>query len=249
MMTGRDELRERLRRRYATLATAETATGGAGCCDAPAGSADAWGAARYDADHGDDVAGGLMAASLGCGNPVAMAELRPGEVVLDLGSGAGLDVILSAHRVAPTGHAYGLDLTDEMLAAARANAAEEGVENVTFLAGYLEAIPLPEASVDVILSNCVVNLSADKPAAFAEMHRVLRPGGRLAISDVLAEQPVPDRVRADPEAWDACLAGAFTRREYREALTAAGFDDAALTDSHPITDELTSVFVHAQRAG
>lgn len=247
-MTDRDELRQRLRRRYAKLATAEGGSADAACCDAPVGSAEAWGATFYHHEHGGEVAEELVATSLGCGNPVAMAELRAGEVVLDLGSGAGLDVILSARRVAPTGHAYGLDMTDEMLTTARANAADEGVDNVTFLAGYLEAIPLPAQSVDVIISNCVVNLSADKSAALAEMSRVLRPGGRLALSDVLAEQPVSDSVRADPDAWDSCLAGALTRPEYRDALTAAGFAHVSLTDSHPVTHELTSVLVRARRA-
>lgn len=247
-MADSDELRGRLRRRYAALATPGVDAGGSVCCEVGVGGAEAWGAARYDDDHRAGVAESVVGASLGCGNPVAMAELHPGEVVLDLGSGAGLDVILSARRVAPDGHAYGLDMTDEMLATARVNAAKEGVDNVTFLAGYLEAIPLPAESVDVILSNCVVNLSPDKPAAFAEMHRVLRPGGRLAISDVLAEQELPDSVRADPDAWDACLAGALTRRNYRDTLAAAGFDHVTLTDSHPITQELTSVVVHAARS-
>lgn len=205
--------------------------------------------ARYDvADHGD-VPAGLAAASLGCGNPVAVADLRSGEDVLDLGSGAGLDVILSARRVGPAGHAYGLDMTGPMLAAARANAASAGVANATFLEGYLEAIPLAEGSVDVIVSNCVINLSVDKPAAFAEMHRVLAPGGRLAISDTVADGVVPAHLRADPDAWDGCLAGALTREAYRDHLAAAGFVEVTLTDSHPIDATFTSVIVRARRAG
>lgn len=275
-MADQEHLRARLQRRYGDLAvvagdeatrpdtgggcgsragaaagspagTGGGSAGATGCCRPAAEAGQVWGAAHYDAADRGGVAAGLVDASLGCGNPVAVAELRPGETVLDLGSGSGLDVILSARRVAPGGHAYGLDMTEAMLAAARANAASEGVANATFLAGCLEAIPLPAGAVDVVLSNCVLNLSADKPAAFAEMHRVLRPGGRLAISDVVADRELPAHRRADPEAWDACLAGAVTRPAYREHLAAAGFTDASLTDSHSIDDLVSSVIVRARR--
>lgn len=263
-----DEVRARLQRRYGDLAViagdAAVPAGGAGCCGSTSGcaapatderdvatSADpvAGCGVRDDVtDHGDVVAG-LAAASLGCGNPVAVADLHAGERVLDLGSGAGLDVIVSARRVGPAGHAYGLDMTGPMLAAARANAASAGVANATFLEGYLEAIPLAEGSVDVVVSNCVINLSVDKDAAFAEMHRVLRPGGRVAISDIVADGVVPAHLRADPDAWDGCLAGALTRQAYRDQLAAAGFAEVALTDSHPVDATFTSVIVRARRAG
>lgn len=260
-MHDHGEVRARLQRRYGELAVVasdeavsdrETSAGcgssaGTACCRVAGDADQAWGAARYGETERDGVAHELVAASLGCGNPVAVAELAPGEVVLDLGSGSGLDVILSARRVDPGGHAYGLDMTPAMLDAARANAASQGVGNATFLEGSLEAVPLPAGVVDVVLSNCVVNLSADKPGAFAEMHRVLRPGGRLAISDVVADREVPAQVRADPDAWDACLAGALTRRAYRDHLAAAGFTGITLTDSHAVDDTFASVVVRARR--
>ena len=189
----------------------------------------------------------VAAASIGCANPVAVAELVPGEEVLDLGSGGGLDVLLSARRVAPTGKAYGLDMTDEMLQLARANQAAAGVDNAEFLKGHMEAVPLPDASVDVVVSNCVISLSVDKAAVFAEAHRVLRAGGRLAIADVVADvEPTPEQ-RADVAAWVACLAGALTREQYRTALDRAGFADVSLQDSHPVADSFTSVIVSATK--
>src|SRR5690349_10021432 len=164
-------------------------------------------------------------ASLGCGNPTALAELQAGETVLDLGSGGGIDVLLSAKRVGPTGFAYGLDMTDEMLDLARTNAAKQGATNVEFLKGHIEEIPLPENRVDVVISNCVINLSADKGRVIRETFRVLKPGGRFAVSDVVAQGSIPADLRADMEAWVGCVAGALEEREYRQLLTAAGFDE------------------------
>lgn len=171
---------------------------------------------------------GAVLASLGCGNPTALAELRAGDVVLDLGSGGGIDVLLSARRVGPTGQAYGLDMTDEMLALARRNQAESGLTNVEFLRGHIEQIPLPDASVDVIISNCVINLSADKRTVLREAFRVLNPGGRFAVSDVLSRGTVPDAVRQSMSAWVACLAGAMAEDEFLALLTEAGFVDASV---------------------
>jgi len=165
-----------------------------------------------------------LAASLGCGNPTALAELKPGEIVLDLGSGGGIDVLLSARRVGPTGKAYGLDMTDEMLALARENQQRAGVANVEFLKGEIEHIPLPDASVDVIISNCVINLAADKDVVLREAFRVLRPGGRFAVSDIIVRREVPDAVRKNLELWTGCVAGALEDREYRQKLAAAGFE-------------------------
>ena len=172
-------------------------------------------------------------ASLGCGVPTAVADLHDGETVLDLGSGAGADVLISARRVAPTGRAIGLDMTDEMLDLARANAAEAGVDNVEFIKGYLEDMPLADASVDVVISNCVINLSADKPKTIAEAARVLRPGGRFAVSDVIADPDMDDATRADMEAWTGCVAGALTETEFRAALTAAGLEQIEIQEDPP----------------
>ena len=173
-----------------------------------------------------------MLASLGCGNPTAVAELGEGETVLDLGSGGGIDVLLSAKRVGPTGKAYGLDMTEEMLALARTNAAEAGAANVDFLKGHIEAIPLPAETIDVVISNCVVNLSTDKPAVFAETYRVLKPGGRIGITDVVAEDQLSPEARAERGAWVGCIAGALTKTEYVAGLAAAGFADISVT-LHP----------------
>src|SRR5438046_5709757 len=181
--------------------------------------------ALYDAEHRGELPEAATLASLGCANPTAVAELREGETVLDLGSGGGIDVILSAGRVGPTGIAYGLDMTDEMLALARRNAAEAGIPNVHFLKGAIEQIPLPAGSVDVVISNCVINLSVDKPAVLTEMSRVLKPGGRLGISDVVAEDDLSPEQRADRGSHVACIAGALSRSEYIGGLEAAGFED------------------------
>jgi arsenite methyltransferase len=220
------EIVEAVREHYASAARQVVArkkgsccSGATSCCSTPA--------AFYSADELRGLPDST--ASFGCGNPLLLAQLHPGEVVLDLGSGAGLDVILSARRVAPTGQAYGLDMTDEMLELARSNAREAGVENIEFLKGHIEAIPLPEASVDVIISNCVINLSADKDAVLAEAFRVLKPGGRLAVADIVVRgQPLSTRARQALALWAECVTGALTEAEYCQKLTTAGFEDVAL---------------------
>jgi arsenite methyltransferase len=198
-------------------------------------------AARAAAEHT------ACCASLGCGVPTAVADLHEGETVLDLGSGAGADVLISARRVGPSGKAYGLDMTDEMLELARANAAEASAANVEFLQGYIEAIPLPDASVDVIISNCVINLAADKPTVFAEAARVLRPGGRFAVSDILADPGMDAATRADMAAWTGCIAGALTREEFATGLAAAGFADIEITETHRVHDQAGSAIIRARR--
>ena len=220
------DVRETVRERYAAAArTAADRQGG--CCGgepscSPDGEQDVFGGALYDATETDGATGDALDASLGCGVPTAVADLRAGETVLDLGSGAGADVLISAQRVAPGGRAIGLDMTDEMLELARANAREAGVENVEFRKGYIEAMPLADASVDVVISNCVINLSGDKRAVLREAARVLRPGGRFAVSDVIADPDMDDRTRADMTAWTGCIAGALTEREFTEALRGRG---------------------------
>jgi SAM-dependent methyltransferase len=201
----------------------------------------------YDTDELAQLPAEAVAGSIGCANPVALAQLAEGEVVLDLGSGGGIDVLLSARRVGPTGKAYGVDMTTEMLELARANQAKAGVSNVEFLEGRIEAVPLPDASVDVVVSNCVINLSVDKTAVFAEAHRVLRPGGRVAVADVVADVEPDETLRADPEAWAGCIAGAVTRAQYTAGLTEAGFVDVEITDSHPVQAGFWSVFVRATK--
>jgi len=186
-------------------------------------------------------------ASLGCGNPTALAQLNPGETVLDLGSGGGIDVLLSARRVGPTGKAYGLDMTDEMLDLARRNAAEAGASNVEFLRGHIEDIPLPNNTVDVVISNCVINLSLDKPAVFASVHRVLRPGGRLGVSDVVAENQLSATERGERGAWVGCIDGALSIAEYEQGLTAAGFVDVEITPTHQVADGMHSAIVKARK--
>lgn len=206
------------------------------------------GAGHYDAGELALLPAEAVAGSIGCANPVALADLRPGEIVLDLGSGGGIDVLLSARRVGPTGFAYGLDMTADMLALARANQAKAGTTNVEFLEGRIESVPLPDAAVDVIVSNCVITLSADKAAVFAEAHRVLRPGGRLALADLVADHADPaDPAAADDPSWSACQANAATRDRYRAQLTTAGFTDITITDSHRVADGFTSVLVHATK--
>jgi SAM-dependent methyltransferase len=228
-LTGDDAaLREQVRRRYAELARKAGASQGCGCGCGSAGAEDAISRDLYASGETAGLPGTAVEASLGCGNPTALAELRAGEVVLDLGSGAGLDVLLSARRVGPTGKAYGLDMTDEMLALAQRNQAEAGIVNAEFLRGHLEDVPLPAKSVDVVISNCVVNLSPDKDRVLAEAFRVLRPGGRLAIADVVVEGEVPAKLRRIVELWSGCLAGALTVEDYRQKLAAAGFADAGV---------------------
>jgi arsenite methyltransferase len=219
------------------------------CCTsgAAAAVADPFGAARYDAADRDALPGAAVAASLGCGNPLAVADLREGDTVLDLGSGGGIDVLLSARRVGPTGTAYGLDMTDEMLHLARRNAAEAGVSNVEFLKGQIEAVPLPDVSVDVVISNCVINLSTDKPAVFAEAFRVLRSGGRFGVSDVVAEDHLTPAQRADRGGWVGCVAGALSLSEYRTGLETAGFINVEITLTHPVADAMHSAIIKATK--
>jgi SAM-dependent methyltransferase len=237
-----EQVVERVRRRYAAAARGEES-----CCGP--GEETCFGGALYaDADR-DRIPEAAVEASLGCGNPVAVADLREGEVVLDLGSGGGIDVLLSARRVGPSGRAYGLDMTEEMLALARENAARAGAANVEFLEGRIEAIPLPAETIDVIISNCVVNLSPDKPAVLAEAFRVLRPGGRLGISDVVAEDRLTAAERAERGDWAGCIAGALSVGEYRRLLGAAGFEGAEVRLTHEVRDGLHGAIVRARRPG
>ena len=205
--------------------------------------AEVFGAALYS----DDAPAEAVVASLGCGVPTAVADLHEGETVLDLGSGAGADALISARRVGPTGKAMGIDMTDEMLDLARGNAARAGVENVEFVKGYLEALPLPDASVDVVISNCVINLAADKTIVLGQAARVLRRGGRLAVSDVIADPDLDDATRADIAAWTGCIAGALTEHEFRTALTAAGFVDIEIEETHRVHDHAAAAIIRARR--
>ncbi len=267
-----DDLRSQVRDRYAAAAEAvhhgraggcdaagcgappmaptpgAAVSGVTACCSGGAAEADeSFGAGLYsDEDHGELPARALLA-SLGCGNPVAVADLRPGERVLDLGSGGGIDVLLSARRVGPTGRAFGLDMTDEMLALAMANQAAAGVGNVEFLKGTIEAIPLPAASIDVVISNCVINLSVDKAAVLAEMYRVLVPGGRIGISDVVAEDHLTAAQRAARGSYVGCIAGALSRREYLDGLAAVGFTDISVEFTHEAAPGMHGAIVRATR--
>jgi SAM-dependent methyltransferase len=243
-----DDVRGEVRERYAQAARTIAQSREGGCCDSSCcGSSDGvFGEALYDASLKGIAPDQAFLASLGCGNPTAVAELRQGEVVLDLGSGGGLDVILSAQRVGPDGMAYGLDMTEEMLSLALQNKQKAGVANVQFLKGYIEDVPLPANTVDVIISNCVVNLSPDKPRVFAEAFRVLRPGGRLAITDVVASAP-EDPQPFDPDRWSSCLAGALTRSDYEAALSSAGFEDVEIVDTHAVADGYTSAIIRARK--
>jgi SAM-dependent methyltransferase len=244
-MTSNIELREKVRERYAEAATTASCCG-TDCCSAPAFDTDLTGGS-YSVDELSSIPGGAADVSLGCGNPTAVAELSDGETVLDLGSGGGIDVLLSAQRVGPTGFAYGLDMTDEMLELARNNAAEAGVINVEFLKGYIENIPLPGESVDVVISNCVINLSVDKPQVFSEIHRVLRPGGRIGISDIVAQDHLSTEERAERGDWVGCIAGALSYTEYRTQLEASGFSDISLEATHQATDGMDSVIIRASK--
>jgi SAM-dependent methyltransferase len=224
-----EAVRETVRAKYAAQARRVTETPSSccepSCCGGDTATADPITGHLYSADEATTIPAQALQASLGCGNPTALAELKPGETVLDLGSGGGIDVLLSARRVGPTGFAYGLDMTDEMLALAEQNKTAAGAENVQFLKGHIEEIPLPEATVDVVISNCVINLAADKGQVLREAYRVLKPGGRFAVSDVVAQGALPDVLRADMEAWVGCVAGALEESEYRRLLTDAGFAD------------------------
>jgi SAM-dependent methyltransferase len=231
-LTEKTDIRETVRAKYAAAA-------GSGC-----GCGGSFGAALYEAA---DAPAEAVAASLGCGVPTAVADLRDGETVLDLGSGAGADVLISARRVAPGGRAIGLDMTDEMVALARSNAAAAGVANAEFVKGYLEEIPLADASVDVVISNCVINLAADKRVVLAEAARVLRPGGRFAVSDVIADPDMDAATRADVDAFTGCIAGALTEDEFRAALTAAGLVDVEIRPTHRVHEHAASALVRARK--
>jgi arsenite methyltransferase len=238
-----DPTTELVRKCYAELAT--DAAQGATCCTPDEQTV--FGASRYDTDDLDAVPATASLASLGCGNPTAVADLADGDIVLDLGSGGGIDVILSARRVAPTGKAYGLDMTDEMLDLARRNAAEAGITNVEFLKGRIESIPLPDAAVDVVISNCVINLSTDKAAVLREVGRVLRPGGRFAVSDVVADPDMDEATRADMTQWTGCIAGALTDHDYRELLERGGLSDIEISETHRVHEHAVSAIIRARK--
>jgi arsenite methyltransferase len=245
-----DALREQVRQRYAEAARTAEAGNGSGCGSGSCcGEQDAsdFGEALYSAEQRGELPDSAVLASLGCGNPTAVAELHEGEVVLDLGSGGGIDVILSAKRVGPSGDAYALDMTDEMLALARKNAAEAGVTNVHFLKGVIEQVPLPAESVDVVISNCVINLSVDKPAVLTEMARVLKLGGRIGISDVVAEDHLSADERAERGSHVGCIAGALSRAEYIAGLEAAGFEDVSIEFTHAVADGMHGAIVKATK--
>jgi SAM-dependent methyltransferase len=258
-LTKTDEIREVVRERYAEAARS-VESGKAGCCgsseascgcgpDIPdaCGADGLFGSTLYSGDERDALPGAAKLASLGCGNPTAVAELHDGEVVLDLGSGGGIDVLLSARRVGPTGKAYGLDMTDEMLELARANQRQAGAENVEFLKGTIENVPLADESVDVIISNCVINLSGDKSAVFHEAARVLRPGGRFAVTDVIADPDMDEATKRDMAAWTGCVAGALTADEFRAGLEAAGFADVEIVETHRVHEHAGSAIIRATR--
>ena len=247
-MSTQPDIREAVRQRYAQAATAT------GCCGSPPtdlsqdsqGQA-VFGSALYDGSDTDEAAGAALTGSLGCGVPTAVADLASGETVLDLGSGAGADVLLAAARVAPGGRAIGLDMTEEMLTLARSNARAAGVPNVEFVRGYLEDIPLPDASVDVAISNCVINLAADKRVVLAEAARVIRPGGRIAFSDVIADEGMDEATKADMAAWTGCIAGALTVEELTSALSGAGFTDIEIRPTHRVHTHAGAAIIRARR--
>ena len=250
--TSADALREEVRRRYAESARAVTdghkgSCGGGSCCADSESDAAKFGEAFYDDEQRGALPDGAGLASLGCGNPTAVAEINEGESVLDLGSGGGIDVILSAKRVGSNGIAYGLDMTDEMLALARKNAAEAGVTNAIFLKGVIEAIPLPADSLDVVISNCVINLSTDKAAVLTEIARVLKPGGRIGVSDVVAEDRLSFAERAERGSNVGCIAGALSQGEYQAGLEAAGFEDVSVTFTHSVADGMHGAIVKAAK--
>jgi len=245
MSDSADSMREAVRSRYADAARAVAEGSGCGCGSGSCCDCEklAFGEALYTAEQRDALPEHATLASLGCGNPVAVAELNPGEVVLDLGSGGGIDVILSAKRVGPSGVAYGVDMTDEMLALARKNAAEAGVANVHFLKGVIEAVPLPAESVDVVISNCVINLSTNKAAVLTEIARVLKPGGRVGVSDVVAEDDLTPEQRAARGSYVGCIAGALSRHEYAAGLEAAGFEDVTVEFTHEVAEGMHGAIV------
>jgi len=256
-VTSADQVREAVRERYAAAAES-VGKGRVACCgpsddscgcgtDIPdACGEEHFGAGLYQLSERDELPDAAKLGSLGCGNPTAVAELHAGEAVLDLGSGGGIDVLLSARRVGPTGKVYGLDMTDEMLDLARANQREAGIENAEWLKGTIEQVPLPARAVDVVISNCVINLSADKPAVFREAARVLRPGGRFAVTDVVADEGIDAGIRADMDQWTGCIAGALTKAEFRRELEAAGFDEIEIRETHRVHGQAASAIVRAR---
>ncbi|HUA12604.1 MAG TPA: arsenite methyltransferase [Solirubrobacteraceae bacterium] len=252
---GAAELHERVRARYAAAARASAGRQGspspAPCCrDVSTSDGDGkqvFGSALYPSEEARHAHDGAVAASLGCGVPTAVADLREGETVLDLGSGAGADVLISARRVGPGGRAIGIDMTDEMLALARANAREAGVENAEFVRGEIESLPLRDASVDVVISNCVINLAADKPQVLREAARVLKPGGRLAVSDVIADPGMDEHARSEMIAWTGCVAGALTRVEFAEALASAGLVDVEIRETHRVHEKAAAAVIKARK--
>jgi arsenite methyltransferase len=236
-----ENIHEAVRIHYADAAV--RASQGSSCCSDP----ETIGANLYSALERDELPDAAVLASLGCGNPTAVADLHPGERVLDLGSGGGIDVLLSARRVGPTGRAFGVDMTDEMLALAQKNAADVGATNVEFLKGHIEALPLPAESIDVVISNCVVNLAADKPAVFAEIARVLKPGGRIGISDIVAEDHLTSGQRAERGSYAGCIAGALSISEFRDGLTAVGLTEVSIRPSHTVAEGMVSAIIQARK--
>jgi arsenite methyltransferase len=250
-----DDIRGAVRERYAAAARAIGAASterDSGCCSpaasitGPAGE-QVFGASLYQGHDTEDAPEAAVTASLGCGVPTAVADLSDGETVLDLGSGAGADILIAARRVGPSGRAIGLDMTDEMLALARQNAGEAGLENVEFHKGYIEQIPLPDETVDVVISNCVLNLSGDKPRVIREAARVLRAGGRFAISDVVADEDMDEATRADMRKWTGCIAGALTRREFETALADAGLVEVEIRETHRVHEHAASAIIRARK--
>ena len=256
-LTDKEEIREAVRERYVEAANVAGAGAEASCCSTEGascgcgssvgrdGAAEAFGSQLYSIEEQGDLPDAAKLASLGCGNPTAVAELDEGETVLDLGSGGGIDVLLSARRTGPSGKAYGVDMTDEMLELARANQREAGIENVEFLKGTIEDVPLLDDSVDVVISNCVINLSADKPAVFREAARVLRPGGRFAATDIVADPDMDEATRRDMAQWTGCIAGALTAEEFRAELEAAGFEGVELRETHRVHERAGSAIIRA----
>jgi arsenite methyltransferase len=236
-----ETIHEEVRTHYAAAAVR---AGEGACCP---GEPESIGSGLYSALERAELPDAAVLASLGCGNPIAVAELHEGERVLDLGSGGGIDVLLSARRVGPTGRAIGLDMTDEMLALAQRNVAEAGATNVEFLRGHIESIPLPAASVDVVISNCVINLAADKPAVFREIARVLRPGGRMGVTDIVAEDRLTPAERAERGSYAGCIAGALSFSEFRAGLEAVGLIDVTLTPTHEVAEGMVSAIVKATK--
>jgi SAM-dependent methyltransferase len=236
----------------ATISPGESSARGSGCCSPASsltgpGGEQVFGSALYETHQAEGAPGAAVAASLGCGVPTAVADLTEGETVLDLGSGAGADVLISARRVGPTGKAIGLDMTDEMLEIARQNARDAGLENVEFHKGYIEEIPLPDETIDVVISNCVLNLSGDKPRVIREAARVLRRGGRFAISDVIADEDMDEATRADMAEWTGCIAGALTRRQFESALVDAGLVEIEIRETHRVHEHAGAAIIRARK--